>query len=108
MNNLKLEYLAKGNLTNSLELADLLGKEWEEEMIRYAYDVVIKLLLEKYKSKIVDSIIGIEGKTTLTLVDNQYYLFENIDIWTHEVYATDELMSLIVNEINKMLKQSNF
>lgn len=104
MSNLKLEYLAKGNLTNTFELADILDKEWDEEMIRYAYQTVIKSLLEKYKSKMVASLIGIEGKTTLTLIDDQYYLFENIDIWTHEVYATGELMNIIVKEMKMLSK----
>lgn len=103
MDSLKLNLLNDGNLGNSLELADLLGKEWDEEMIRYSYQIAIKKLLEIHDLEVISGHISIEGKTTLSLIDKKHYLFENIDIWCHEVYASEELMSLIIKQMNKML-----
>lgn len=51
------------------------------------------------------ALIDIDGKSTLTQIDDKYYLFECIDNWAHEVYASNELMQLIIKEMNSLLKQ---
>jgi|GEM_PF-2122859 len=103
MSNFNLDCLKEGNLTHSMELADILGKDWDDEMIRYAYPVVIKKLLKTHKAETIKGLVDIDGKSMLTQIDDKYYLFESIDIWQHEVYASDEFMLLIVKEMNSML-----
>lgn len=105
MSNFNLDCLKKGNLTHSIALIDILGEDWDNEMIRYAYPIAINKLLKTHKAEAIKALIDIDGKSMLTQIDDKYYLFESIDNWAHEVYASDEFMSLIIKEMNNLLKQ---
>ncbi|MDQ0970012.1 hypothetical protein QFZ20_005415 [Flavobacterium sp. W4I14] len=73
-------------------------------MIRYAYPVAINKLLKTHKAETITALIDVDGKSTLTQIDDKYYLLESIDNWAHEVYAYDEFMLLIIKEMNNLLK----
>jgi hypothetical protein len=105
MGNFNLDCLKEGNLTDAIALDDILGKAWDDEMIRYAYPIAINKLLKTHQSETIRSLIDMDGKSILTQIDHKYYLFESIDIWQHEVYATDDFMQLIIKEMNNLLKQ---
>ncbi|RZL45327.1 MAG: hypothetical protein EOP00_17675 [Pedobacter sp.] len=100
MDNLKFNLLKDGDLANTLPLADILGDEWDEGMIRYGYQIAINKLLKTHDFEVISGHISIDGKTTLSLINKKHYLFENIDIWCHEVYASEALMLSIIKEMN--------
>lgn len=106
MGNIIAKCLKEGDLTNTEELGNILGKNWDEELIRKVYPIAISNLLSKCKIEIIYNLIGLEGKTILSKVDNAYYLFEDIDNWCHQVYATKPLMQLIIQEMKRVLKSS--
>ncbi|WP_316756756.1 hypothetical protein [Pedobacter aquatilis] len=99
MCNFRTDCLNKANLLNTAELSDLLGSNWMDEMIRHTYQTARYQVLKTRNVKQIEALIGIEGKTALYLIDEQYYLFEDIDIWIHEVYASKQLMCLIVEQM---------
>lgn len=99
--NFESEWLQEAGLLNAPSLQSLLGVDWTEEEVRYLYPTASANVLKGRNPELLHQLADMDGHSRLYKI-GPYYLFESIDIWMHEVYASEPLMLEIIMEMNRL------
>ncbi|RBL91816.1 hypothetical protein [Chitinophaga flava] len=101
--NFEGECLREAGLLDAPSLQSMLGEDWTEEDIRRIYPRALPNVLNGRELLLVKQLVDIDGYSHLYKI-GRYYLFEAIDRWMHEVFASEPFMLELIAEMNHLKK----
>lgn len=93
--NFEGDCLREAGLLDAPSLQSMLGEGWTEDDIRRLYPLALSQVTTGRKMELVRQLADADGYSRLYRV-GRYYLFESVDRWMHDVFASEELMLDII------------
>ncbi|NML38037.1 hypothetical protein HHL17_12605 [Chitinophaga sp. G-6-1-13] len=93
--NFEGDCLREAGLLDAPSLLSILGEGWKEDDVRRIYPLALPQATTGRKVELVRQLADVDGHSRLFRV-GQYYLFESIDGWMHDIFASEPLMLDII------------
>ncbi|MGN7819042.1 hypothetical protein HGH92_02440 [Chitinophaga varians] len=89
--NFEVDCLREAGLLDAPSLLSVLGEGWTENDVRRLYPLALPQAITGRKMELVRQLADADGHSRLYRV-GEYYLFESIDGWMHDIFASEPLM----------------